>query len=155
MNKKFIVAGVIGAMLVGGIGMIHANSQALRDKVEFCEVIEPRVVIDEDNRDQGHIELSKNQIFEVNLDEVAGTGYVWEMEIDDADMFEVIEDEFIDQMPEEIKNDPNIAICGVGGKHRWAIKALKDGETKVRFKLARSWEDSIEETVEYTVRVGK
>lgn len=72
----------------------------------------------------------------------ATTGYEWNAMILGGDSVEIDENAsgyVADPAPEE--------LCGVGGKQYFTLKALKPGETIIRFVYARAWEPDFDQQV--------
>lgn len=81
------------------------------------------------------------------LKENPTTGYIWHVIIDDPGVISVQSDQYTVLPGAE-------GGVGVGGLHSWDIKALKKGQSKIRFQLYRDFgkKEIIEERI-YTIKV--
>lgn len=74
------------------------------------------------------------------------TGYEWQYNVKDANIADVV-DEKIDA------DDKTGELDGSGETHAWKIKGLKEGETEITFNYLRPWEEEVEQSITYTIKV--
>ncbi len=100
------------------------------------------------NLQEGNTNILKvNTSINVELKENPTTGYTWHVIIQNEDIIKCVSDGYKEDKHEE-------GMRGVGGTHIWEFKTIKEGTSKIKFELYRSWEkDKIVETREYIVNV--
>ena len=164
MNKKILSIVLVGAMSIGSLGMAYADDQndAYKDNKELQEIYKVYENADENNymalapnpmaEENIEIKVAKDGYIELKLEENITTGCTWHVEIENEDILKVDADEYKSMN----ENDDKNIICGAPGVHIWKFKALKEGTTKVTFKLYQGWEpDNVYDTKEYNVIVEK
>lgn len=88
--------------------------------------------------------INLGDVYTVELEENASTGYSWAVEYDQSKL-QLVKDEAV---------PPAAPIPGAPGKHVWEFKAIARGRTTIRFSYARAWESKPPEKVEeYAVRI--
>ncbi len=93
----------------------------------------------------GTFELRVGHEVVIRLPENPSTGYRWAVEMVDATLVKIEEEEFV----------PASKMVGGGGEAQWLLKAEAPGETAVKFKRWRHWEGerSVTERYEITLRI--
>lgn len=134
MRKRAVSMILTGIMAMSGLAMIYADDKTC-EEINVNTVSEKIEVCGEKLNDNFKINVSKDGIIEIKLEENATTGYAWHIEIEDKETLKVISDEYVNV---EIK-DGQIPMCGAPEVRVWKIKALKDGNTNIKFKLYREW----------------
>jgi predicted secreted protein len=89
------------------------------------------------------VHLRAGDTLEVRLRQIGGTGYLWHL----------------DALPGHLRLDaddvsgPGTSVAGAAGQRRFVLTALAEGDGVVELRLARPWEDHVEErrTVEVSV----
>lgn len=89
------------------------------------------------------VHLAVGDTLEVGLRQIGGTGYLWHL----------------DALPGFLRLDaddlwgPGTSVAGAAGQRRFVLTALAEGDGTVELRLARPWEDEVEDrrTVEVSV----
>jgi inhibitor of cysteine peptidase len=90
------------------------------------------------------VETRSGETFTITLESNPATGYTWEEE-HDSSMLEVLR-----------ANDFRAGsdAVGAGGTEAFEFRALRPGETEIRFQYKRAWEEEPAEERRYRVRIG-
>src|SRR5215207_9366612 len=92
-----------------------------------------------ENNNQHHINISVDDIIQIELDESPTSGYKWELaELDTSDM---------DVMSEDFKPNINAAIGG-SGKKIIQLKAIRKSTGTIKLQKYRSWDSNVHKTFE-------
>ncbi|SHJ92972.1 stalk domain-containing protein [Tepidibacter formicigenes] len=104
------------------------------------------------NENNQTVILNKSNENEIKLKENPTTGYIWNYDIENKDIVEVVFDTFKSYS----KENEEANICGMGGEHVWKLKGLKEGTTIIKFNLYRDFEGKEKsiDTKEYVVNVS-
>ncbi|MEA1975545.1 MAG: protease inhibitor I42 family protein [Bacillota bacterium] len=89
------------------------------------------------NENNFEYEINGNQI-KIILNENPSTGYLWEYNISDKMIIELIKNDYI-------SSDSN--LIGASGKREYTFKFLKDGNATIMFNYKRSWEENSIENI--------
>lgn len=169
MNKKILSIVLTGVMIIGSVGMVYADGENKNDRYkddkELQEIFEVYENADKNSdmllapnpmaEENAEIKVAKDGTIQLKLEENITTGCTWHVEIENEGMLKVNVDEYKDLDKSEDNKDKEI-ICGAPGVHVWNFKALKEGTTKITFKLYQDWESKkVYDTKEYTVTIGK
>lgn len=164
--RKKVMAGLLGMMTLGSIGMVYANGVSVNDsyandkelqeifkvyqnvELEDGMVLSPNPMVEE-KEEENHINVEKDRKVQIELVENASTGCAWHVVIEKEDIAKLISDEY-----KEINHEEG--LVGAPGVHTWNFKGLKEGTTKVTFQLYQNWNpDNIYETKEYEITVER
>ncbi|WP_129600698.1 lectin like domain-containing protein [Anaerophilus nitritogenes] len=92
-------------------------------------------------------EIKVGEEFQIQLEENITTGATWHVDIDNENMIKIITSEYKEKENQEGRK-------GAGGIHTWVVKGLKEGKTKIHFRLYQDWnKDTIYQTRDYTIHV--
>lgn len=164
--RNKVIAGLLGIMTLGSIGMVYANGTGTNNPYENDKelqeifkvyenadledgmVLAPNPMVEEKEEDT-IINVQRDEEVQIELEENITTGCTWHVVIEKEDITKLVSDEY-----KEMKNEE--CMVGVPGNHTWSFKGLKEGTTKVTFKLYQDWNpENVYETKEYEITVGK
>lgn len=105
--------------------------------------LEVKVLKQEDNGRE--IAIRQGSIIELHLQEIAGTGYLWEFKDLDNQYFEIVE--------EGSKSVTDAQLTGTQIIKIWRIKAIKPGMTQLNLYYFRPWEGMNKSADQFLVNV--
>jgi predicted secreted protein len=95
------------------------------------------------------VTVKVNDVFTIELRQIAGTGYLWEFDELDGTFFEIL--------TEEIKPNAQPGLVGGPSIKAWVIRAKRTGASVIRMLYFRPWEgkDKAAESFDLKVRIDR
>ena len=136
--KKIISLVVISLIIMTGVISFADNNDAVNIYPMPVLISEKAVPTLYDlNRNSFEYEINDNEV-KIILNENPSTGYLWEYEIDDENIIELVKDN-------SVSDDSN--LIGASGKREYTFKFLKEENVTITFGYKRSWEENSIETI--------
>jgi predicted secreted protein len=103
-----------------------------------------KLIEQQDNEKE--ITVTAGTTLQIELEEIGGTGYLWE--------FDSIDQEYCEVLKGETKRiDPN-KLTGAPIIKRWQVRTKKPGETEIKMRYYRVWEGKDSSIKKFSVKIN-